>query len=255
MHHLPIRTVLVAVLTNLLAAGTSFSQEAKPMIHVSPPPGEVAWSVSYTYGKTREAVVEGKSADLSAKSLELTDLARPQKSTYVIKKPVSMRTTTFEDGRKEEGYQYENHEFQMTSRGKEVMMVDLASYPSAEQLFTVKFPGVHWVTPKLFVKIEEAHGESCAYFREGASAKPDPEKMDEVLDASRFGVREAWFSIRTGLPVAFKSGDATGRFTFDAPASAKVDLPGEVRAKIGEFAAYAAYLKQRAAPESTGSPR
>ena len=125
------------------------------------------------------------------------------------------------------------------------MLVGLRDYVNRN-----RFPGVHWVTPKLYVRIEEAYGEPCAYFREApVKTTPDPDKVDDVMDASKLQLREAWFSVKTGLPVAFKSGESTGRFSFEPAQSDPVIPPANVREKISEFARYEAYLKQRAAPE------
>ena len=222
-----------------------------PRIQLAPPAGqEMAWTVDYTYTKSRESLLEDKKEDLAKKALDPADLARPEQIRYLIRNPVSSAITRLEGGAKEEGYYFGNHEFRLTPRSREVLVTDLASYPTVEQLFRQRFPGVHWVTPKLFVKIEEAYGESCAYFREApATTQPDPGKIDEVTDASKFQLREAWFSVRTGLPVACRTGDATARFTFAPPTSDPVMPPAEVREKISQFARYEAYLKQRAAPE------
>lgn len=199
-------------------------------------------------------LLEDKKEDLAAKALDPADLARPEQIRYLIKSPVSSAITKFEGGAKDEGYYFGNHEFRLTPRPTEVLLTDLASYPTVEQLFRKRFPGVHWVTPKLFVKIEDAHGESCAYFREApVTTKPDPDKIDDVTDASKLQLREAWFSVKTGLPVAFKSGEATGRFTFEPVPGGPVIPPANVREKISEFAKYEAYQKQRSAPEGANN--
>lgn len=244
----PFATSLLVATSFLTALGQAPSG---PRIQLSPPAGqELAWTVDYTYTRSRESLLEAKKEDLAAKALDPADLARPEQIRYLIKSPVSSAITKFEGGAKDEGYYFGNHEFRLTPRSKEVLLTDLASYPTVEQLFRKRFPGVHWVTPKLFVKIEDAHGESCAYFREApATTKPDPDKIDDVTDASKLQLREAWFSVKTGLPVAFKSGEATGRFTFEPVPSGPVVPPANVREKISEFAKYEAYLKQRSAPE------
>lgn len=244
----PFATSLLVAASLLTALGQAPSG---PRIQLSPPAGqELAWTVDYSYTRSRESLLEDKKEDLAAKALDPADLARPEQIRYLIKSPVSSAITKFEGGAKDEGYYFGNHEFRLTPRSKEVLLTDLASYPTVEQLFRKRFPGVHWVTPKLFVKIEDAHGESCAYFREApATTKPDPDKIDDVTDASKLQLREAWFSVKTGLPVAFKSGEATGRFTFEPVPGGPVIPPANVREKISEFAKYEAYLKQRSAPE------
>lgn len=245
-------TGLIAAASLLTALGQAPSG---PRIQLAPLEGkELAWTVNYTYTKSRESLLEDKKEDLAKKALDPADLARPEQIRYLIKNPVSSAITRFEGGAKDEGYYFGNHEFRLTPRSKDVLVTDLASYPTVEQLFRKRFPGVHWVTPKLFVRIEDAYGESCAYFREApATTTPDPDKIDDITDASKLQLREAWFSVTTGLPVAFKSGEATARITFEPVPGDPVNPPANVREKISEFARYEAYLKQRSAPEGAQS--
>lgn len=220
--------------------------QAKPKILVNPPSGEFAWSVKFDYDQSFEKIAEEAKGDLAAKSLELSDLSRPKKASYVIKKLVSKRTVSMEGGTKLEAFQWENFEFQKSPAHEEVMMSDLKNYPSVDQLFRKTFPGVHWVTPELFVEVQKAYGQECAYFRDGTPAKPDAEKMDAVLDASKYEIREAWFSLQTGLPIAFKAGPLKGEFTFEKPPSGALSLPADVRESMKKMADYQNYLKSRA---------
>jgi hypothetical protein len=220
-----------------------------PKILLAPPPDQAVWTIRYTYQKAVTEIVSEKKEDLASKSLELSDLTRPEKVRFTIKNPVSSRIVDIEGGTKEEAYYLGNFEFRISPRDKEVLTSNLDSYPSADQLFRKRFPGVDWVKPQLFVKVEEAHGESCAYFRDGNPAKHDPnsEKMDDVIDNSKYAIREAWFSVRTGLPVAFKAGGDLGKYTFEPAQNAQVQIPAAIRAKMNEHAAYEAYQKKRAA--------
>lgn len=252
MKHISVAVVIASYAW--MACG--YAQPAKgPSIVLAPPPGPAVWSIRYTYQKPIEMVVEEKKEDLAAKSLEITDLTRPERTVFVISKPFSSRVVNLEGGSKEEAVYYGDYEFKMSPRNKEVLMSDLKSYPSPEQLFRSRFPGVDWVKPKLFVKIVEIHGEPCAYFRDGNPEKFDPnsEKIDDILDASKYEIREAWFSVKTGLPVAFKSGGTEGKYQFESPGSAKVTVPGPVREKINQHAKYMAYLKQREAVPTGGN--
>lgn len=222
---------------------------ASPKIIVSPAADKVAWSVRFTYKKTPEAPKADSSADPAAMVLELSDRARPSRINYVIKAPVSTATTTYEDGSKETAYYFGNFEFKKNRREKQVYMHDLDSYPLPEQLFRKRFPGVHWVSPKLFVKVEVAYGEACAYFRDGAKTAPkQTDTMDIEADSSMYSDREAWFSMATGLPVAYKSYDATIQFTFEAPPTEPVVVPQDVKELINKQARYLAYLNQSKTP-------
>jgi|GEM_PF-3451967 len=244
----------VALLVLATAMCTNAQNPAGPKFVLAPPAGPLAWTVAYTYKTSAQSIVDAKKDDLASKSLLLSDLTRPEKVRYIIKKPVSSRTVYFEGGVKQEAYYVGNYEFRFSEQNKEVLTTDLNSYPDLDQLFRQRFPGVAWVTPKLFVKIEDAHGEKCAYFRDGNPAKIDPNStvMDAIIDASKYQIREAWFSVQTGLPVAFKVGQDLGRYQFeDSPASA-INVPANIQAEIGKKAKYEAYLKQRNAPAVTG---
>jgi hypothetical protein len=237
-------------LFNLAATRSATAQAATgPKILLAPPAGQAVWTIRYTYQKAVTELVSEKKEDLAAKSLELSDLTRPEKVRYIIKNPVSSRIVDIEGGAKEEAYYLGNFEFRISPREKEVLTTNLASYPSADQLFRKRFPGVDWVQPKLFVKVEEAHGEPCAYFLDGNPAKHDPnsDKMDEIIDSSKYEIREAWFSVRTGLPVAFKAGGTLGKYDFEPAQNAQVQIPASIRTKMNEHAAYEAYQQKRAA--------
>lgn len=246
-----LQILFIAGLFHLAATHSGTAQAANgPKIILAPPPGvQVAWTIGYTYQTSVQDIVSQNKEDLAAKSIELSDLTRPEKVRYIIKDPVSSRIVDIEGGAKEEAYYLGNFEFRVSSRDKQVLKHNLASYPSAEQLFRKRFPGVDWVTPRLFVKVEEAHGESCAYFLDGKPEKynPDSEKIDDVLDNSKYGIREAWFSLKTGLPVAFKNGNTLGKYTFEAAQNAQIKIPAAVRKKMHEHAAYEDYLQKRAA--------
>ncbi len=250
--------LLFAGLFQLAAAPFVNAQAAPgPKILLAPPPGQALWTIRYTYQKAVQEIVSDKKADLAAQSLELSDLTRPEKVRYTIKNPVSSRIADIEGGAKEEAYYLGNFEFKISPHDKQVLTTNLASYPTADQLFRKRFPGVDWVTPKLFVKVEEAHGESCAYFLDGNPEKHNPksEKIDEILDHSKYGIREAWFSLATGLPVAFKSGGTLGKFTFEPAQSAQIQIPVPIRTKMNEHAAYEDYLQKRAALGTASNPR
>ncbi len=236
----------------MAAAG---EEPTAPRILLSPPAGEVKWTIDYSYERSRGSIIEEKQEDLASEAIELADLNRPEKIDFLIKDPISTMTTRYEEGARDEGYFFDDYEFRTSRRSAEVLVFDLNSYPQVEQLFRSRFPGVHWVTPDFFVKMEEAHGEPCAYFRDETPATPDPEVMDEILDSSKHDVREAWFSARSGLPVAFKSGETTGRFTFEPARAAEISVPSKIREKISEFARYQAYLEKRAQPEEGAARR
>ncbi|MES2920278.1 MAG: hypothetical protein V4819_01950 [Verrucomicrobiota bacterium] len=247
-HH-PLATFLLALISVLPVQAQA---PAGPKIMLAPPTGQVVWSIRYTYQKPVQEIAKEKKEDLAAKSLEMSDLTRPDKVRFVIRNPVSSRIVDVEGGAKEEAYYFGNFEFRIASKTKEILMTDLDSYPSADQLFRKRFPGVDWAKPKLFVRIEDAHGEPCAYFRDGNPAKLDPksEVMDDIMDSSKYQIREAWFSVKTGLPVAFKVGDTLAKYAFEAPQTAEVAIPPSVRDKINEYGRYQAYVKQRAASAS-----
>ena len=106
------------------------------------PPDQAVWTIRYTYQKAVTEIVSEKKEDLASKSLELSDLTRPEKVRFTIKNPVSSRIVDIEGGTKEEAYYLGNFEFRISPRDKEVLTSNLDSYPSADQLFRKRFPGV-----------------------------------------------------------------------------------------------------------------
>lgn len=219
-----------------------------PKINISPPPGQAVWTVSFTYAKTRENLRSENKEALEAQAMKIEDLERIDKITYTIKAPVSSRITTFESGTKEEVFHYEGHEFFKPRNGKNVIKSDTSSYASAQELFMKKFPGVEWVKPKLFVKIETAFGESCAYFKEAERVLTAAQLATEDPNAVASSAREAWFSTTTGLPIAFKQDGATGKFNFGNPTSANVTVPQDIREAINKHAKFAEFMKKRRRP-------
>jgi hypothetical protein len=245
-----LRLPIAIGMLSLSASPAAFSQKpASPKITVAPLPGQMVWTVNFTYEKTRESLVKEVNDAVESAPVSAVDLERPTQMTYTIKKPVSSRVTTYEGGGKDEAYQLEGYEFEKSRRNKDVIKHDLRDHPTPEQLFLKKFPGVHWVKPKLFVRIENAFGESCAYFHESASVLTAEQLQREDLNVTRNGEREAWFSMTTGMPVAFKEDGATGKFKFGAPSSAEVSIPKDIRVKLTEFVKHMNYLKLRDAPE------
>jgi hypothetical protein len=225
---------------------------ATPKIVLAPPSGESAWTVTYKYELNREAYLNTHKADIEANLITTAALARPVKVSYVVKNPVSHRLVQFEGDLKEEGYQMMDTEFQIVPNQPGVYTVNLANYPTPEQLFRKKFPGVHWVKPKLFVGIVTAYGQQCAYFRSAPISKPNADTPDTNaekadFDKGEYTSREAWFNTQTGLPIAYKEGSTTCEYKFEAPPQGNISVPPEVRAAVAKMAAYDAYKKKQAA--------
>lgn len=248
MPHLSTRyRALIFCLCSFIPIG--FAQETpKPKILTSPPPGQVVWTVSYTYTKTRENLRSENKDALEKAQVTESDLERFDKITYTIKKPVSSRITTYDGGGKSEAYLFEDSEFFKKRGAKEVDKQKVTSTSDPQQLYHTKFPGVEWVKPKLFVKILDAYGESCAFFREEAAVVTAEQLNKDDLSAQNHSVREAWFSMKTGLPVAYKEMDMTGKFKFADPATATVNIPQDVREKIAKYAKYMEFIKRRNTP-------
>lgn len=257
-HYVASASLALSVVTHAQqapAAPSPAAAPATPKILLAPGGAATVWTVKFTYKKSLEAVAEEKKEDLASKSLELTDLVRPEKVRFVVQSPVSSRIVSIEGGAKEEAYYVGNFEFRLSPASKEVLSTNLDSYPTPDQLFRKRFPGVDWVKPSLFVRVEDAYGEPCAFFRNGNPEKVDPnkEKMDDVIDNSKYFVREAWFSMKTGLPVAYKHGDVEAKITFEPATGEKVQIPEKIRESIARQAKYEAYLKQRATPTSAAN--
>jgi len=244
----PLALAILPLLTPAYAQETSAPAGMKVILA---PPAAAAWTVTYSYAKSRENVLKDASADLAAGAIDPGDLDRPSKIRFAIRQPFAEMALTYEGGGGDRAYYHRNYEFKKSSRGEEILVSDLDSYPTVLQLFRTKLPGVHWVAPEHFVRIEDAHGERCALFSDDAESAPPPGQMDAVIDSSKYQDRQAWFSIETGLPVAFTSGDATGKFNFEPAPTDNIAIPAAIRAKMTEIIKYQTYLEQRKAAETT----
>jgi hypothetical protein len=240
-----IKSLALGSLCIAFCASASAHEGPKPKIIISPPPGQAVWTVKFSYTKTRESLVSENKEALEKDLIKASDMERIDKITYTIKKPVSCRVTDYDAGGKSEAYNYEDREFAKNRGEKGVDSQKISNLSDPQQHFVKKFPGVHWVKPKLFVKIENAYGESCALFKEEAASLTAEQLAKDDVSAEVHSGREAWFSMKTGLPVAFKEGDAIGKFTFGDPASASVTIPQDVRESISTYAKYQEFVKKR----------
>lgn len=235
--------------TFLISAATVFSQDGpKPKI-ITSPPAQAVWTVNFSYTKTKESLISENKDAIESNQVSASDLERIDKIVYTVKKPVSCRITHYDGGSKSEAFNYEEREF---SKNKETQKIDTRKVDrliDPQQLFVTKFPGVEWVKPKLFVKIENAYGESCAYFREDAAKLTAQQIENDDVTAEVHDVREAWFSLKSGLPVAFREAETVGKFNFGDPATADVKIPQDVREAIGKYVKFQEWSKKREKPQ------
>ncbi|NJM37989.1 MAG: hypothetical protein HC845_09120 [Akkermansiaceae bacterium] len=250
------KTIHILLLVCLIQIINTSSAEAQaapataPKFLLSPPPGTVVWTIRYTY-KDSAQQNENNNKDGASADISLADgvMGRPNKTRFIIKHPVSSSVSDIANGKKQEAYYFGNNEFTVSPRdNKVVYMVDTRSYPSPEQLFRKHFPGVNWVNRKFFVRTEVAHGEPCYYFRNGNPEKrnPNPTEEDAFSDQSKYEIREAWFSIKTGLPVAYKAGENLGKYSFEPNENIEVTIPQIIREQMAKQVQYEDYEKKRA---------
>lgn len=253
-HHLTTGAIVLATALTALAQAPEKGTSVPKHI-IATPPGDIVWTIRYTYKDSKkkdDSEKIDKNTALSASeqtALEAGGVSRPDKVRCIIRKPVSMKVADLVDGKKEDAFYYANFEFRIAGQKRQVYKSDLDQYPTIEQLFQKKLPGVDWVRPKHFVKVDDSQGEPCAYFRDGNPVKrdPDQQEVDAISDDSKYEIREAWFSLKTGLPVAFKAGETLAKYTFEPDAKPEIVIPADIKEAINKHARYEKYLKDRAA--------
>lgn len=104
-------------------------------------------------------------------------------------------------------------------------------YAAPELRFAITYPGIDWVNPKYYQGVVEKGGEKCHHFLQEANtgSQQTINQDDELAYDPRFTAvtREAWFAVKTGLPLAFAQGETEGSFRHESPSKTPVKLPKE----------------------------
>jgi len=85
-----------------------------------------------------------------------------EKSVYIVRKNISLRTVHHIGRVKQDFYYYQNYEYCQLPEQKDANSMPIASEP--EQLFRVKIPGVHWVMSEFYKGKRILNGKECFYF-------------------------------------------------------------------------------------------
>ena len=104
----------------------------------------------------------------------------------------------------------------------QVMLVPAGILGFIDEVFLTQFPGVGWARPQFLIGPMLVGEEPCQYFR-----RTTPETDDPMNPNPEEIVQEAWFSEKSGLPVAFRSKGITRFYQFEATPNTKVILPPE----------------------------
>lgn len=104
----------------------------------------------------------------------------------------------------------------------QVMLVPAGYFGFIDEVFLNQFPGVSWARSQFLIGPMLVGKEACQYFR-----RTIPETDDPMNANPEQIVQEAWFSEKSGLPVAFRSKGITRFYEFEATPDTKVVLPPE----------------------------
>lgn len=151
---------------------------------------------------------------------------------YVLTGRTGRATIRHPEGKDEQIYFYKeggNTLFlRYLEKARRVVPYLLDAYLTEEFRFSESYPGVGWVRKEDYHSTVEFRGELCHWF----VLDPQEDNRKEETEASiaynpRFSPnrREAWFSAKTGLPVAFRSGTAEGSFSHEEPPESTIKLP------------------------------
>jgi hypothetical protein len=200
-------------------AATAWSQNVTPA-KVPAPPANARWSIDFSREDKKRK--EGP-ADAEVDSTEI------RRKEFTLTGDTALVKETFADGFSRELYQVGNLQLFHPRGSRHIIVLDITDQPTPDQLFRRVFPGLDWVAPQYFHGATEAFGKPCLYYK-STTQLASVEADDNPAQVAR----EAWVSQETGLPVAFKWGGVTGKYTFLTPSTAKVELPEEFRKYLDE---------------------
>jgi hypothetical protein len=241
-----LKSYIIVILS--IFCSNSFSQELKaPKVIISPNKPIMAWTIKtkHTEGKKEN----GQEIDKPTQSdRELTgyDSSIPiVKIDYVLKNPVSQRTVHHIRNMKQDFYYFEDIELVQYNRQENANSVKLDKKSDSESLFREAFPGVSWVKPKHYKGVQVMGEQECYYFKdENPLKRPDIEEGDGE-DPLIYMAKEAWFSVATRMPVAFKLDEEENTYVFHNPENVKVIVPETIKKEISAYLVYKEYNRKR----------
>jgi hypothetical protein len=226
--------ILLACAFVFLSTLTGSSQQGK--ISIKRTPGDFAkWTLTIKEGKksrSEQKAEEEAAAEAEVAVEQTSDEDRVRKTEYEITGTTGRATTT-EGQTKKEIYLHRYKTNMLMLRYDEglqrVRPYLFDQYAAPEMRFAITYPGIDWVEPKYYKGIVKKQGQNCHHFLQEANTGSQEalNKDDELAYDPRFTVvtREAWFSVDTGLPVGFESGNTEGVFRHEKPSTKPIKLP------------------------------
>lgn len=176
---------------------------------------------------------EQKPDNKNAQAEIAVDSGVQEKQKKVIEVEITGQTaravTRTNDAPAQEIYMFRDLFLRFDAQEKKVRPYKFDQYAPVEMRFTKSFPGIDWVEPKYFRERVNFRGSDCYYFVQDArTGEKKPRSEDDALSYdNRFAEnkREAWFSVTTGLPIAFQDGPLEGSYQHQATPTKAVTLP------------------------------
>ena len=163
------------------------------------------WTIDYTYVNESKATgstgAPPQPGPGSPQQIERVEYTLTGRTAHV--------TTTLFNGENSEFYVFKDYKLLEDPSSHEIMVFDIGAMASPMDMFREDYPGFYGLSPSDYVNTEKNLGQVCLHLKK------------ENL--------EAWLGAESGMPVAYKFGDQTGRYTFLPTPTDVMDLPKEYR--------------------------
>lgn len=221
-----------AIYTSITTVLAQTPPEQPQAPFVAPLPDAVQWTITCKYHKATADPTQPNAVD-SVPPYQLQQMQITKNGN--LKRDICV----YANGVKQEFWYADNLLFSTDETGKNVYI----SRPDQidPQLVTERgdptrssgFTGVAWVQAKYFDRVVRFEKESCYhYVLKPASTGVLNEDLGVVAMA---GGAEAWISVRTNLPVAYKMDNVTYVYDFSNTRPPALSLPAPVQAKLDQY--------------------
>lgn len=198
------RCGLLALALGLPAFVSALGAEPK---RVTGPQPAAHWRVEYQYGGDK-----GTQGDETASS-PTKSADRLRTVEYQVFKNIAEIKTVYGDGREQTEYLFKEYRYYHDWRsGKPAIESILGS--DSRRLY----PEFSIPLKEFYAGTVEAFGQKCFYYRSDHGTPKTPEEEPGEL-------WEGWVSCESGRPVAFRTGNRTGKFVFLPPPAGPIALP------------------------------
>lgn len=145
---------------------------------------------------------------------------------------------TFGNGSSAEVWYYEKFVLFLSNFGNKVLILpeEVGMDKLGERGDPIRssgFPGVSWVKESRYDAPVKFQGELCYHYilKAAAQAAPSPDPTFPGIGAAA----EAWISVKTNFPVAYRFDDTLYSYTFDSARPTNLTLPANYQEEIDRY--------------------